>query len=653
MDATLCEFSLVNSIDSKADATALNINHAPTLNPGLSQRAIPNAPNGYAPASVPCPATRPSVRNADELSEQESQWLSTRRNSTIDPMIDLLNRINIPDFDGANYISSNQHNTSALPNIGIAISGGGYRALLNGAGVIEAFDDRTDNTTAPGQLGGLLQSATYLAGLSGGSWLVASLFANNYTSVQDILNAPDGDTWDFSNSIYQGPGGIPGLSELEYYHDVQDAVSAKDDAPYDFNISVTDYWGRALSYQLVNDTDGGISYTYSSIAQQDFFTNGSTPLPILVSDERDPGTILIPSNTTVFEFNPWEFGSWDPTLYAFAPLQYAGSNFTNGQLPTDEPCIAGFDNVGYVMGTSSTLFNEFFLEFNTTAGSSVPQFIKDAVNAILNKTTTTNNDIADWTPNPFRGVHSDTNPNHDSTSLTLVDGGEDLQNIPLHPLIQPNRHVDVVFAIDSSADTNSSYPNGTAMVATYQRFGGRIGNGTAFPYIPDVQTFVNLGLNSRPTFFGCDAANYSRPDAPWPGPLIVYLPNAHYVVDSGIGTFQDSYNTSQRNALIANGYALATQGNGTLDANWDVCIGCAMLQRSLVRTGTPVPSACADCFGRYCWDGSLNTTASNYSATPRLGPSDAVDISAASSRQRGMGSLLALVVAVAVWVGVL
>ena len=36
--------------------------------------------------------------------------------------------------------------------------------MLNGAGVLEAFDSRTPKSTSTGQLGGLLQSATYLSG---------------------------------------------------------------------------------------------------------------------------------------------------------------------------------------------------------------------------------------------------------------------------------------------------------------------------------------------------------------------------------------------------------------------------------------------------------------------------------------------------------
>jgi len=83
-------------------------------------------------------------------------------------MIDLLGRLNITGFNASTYINTHANNVTSLPNIAISASGGGYRAMLNGAGLLSAFDSRSDNATAPGHLGGLLQSATYLSGLSGG-----------------------------------------------------------------------------------------------------------------------------------------------------------------------------------------------------------------------------------------------------------------------------------------------------------------------------------------------------------------------------------------------------------------------------------------------------------------------------------------------------
>ncbi|KAF2655242.1 hypothetical protein K491DRAFT_679070 [Lophiostoma macrostomum CBS 122681] len=602
------QFLTASALSCFAAASAIGRSEIETVyNANLEswRRATPQAPNGYAPGKVDCPSTRPSIRVASSLSSQETSWLEKRRNNTIDPLKDLLGRLNISGFDAGKYIDDNSKNASALPNIAIAFSGGGYRAMMNGAGGLAAFDNRTPNSTGTGHIGGLLQAATYVAGLSGGGWLVGSIFTNNFTTVQSIIDEGDGGTiWQIGQSIFEGPkkGSIQLLSTVDYYTNLLDVVDDKQDAGYD--VSLTDYWGRALSFQLVNASDGGPAYTFSSIQDDDGFKNGNTPMPILVTDERAPGEVAISLNTTNLEFNPWELGSFDPTLYGFAPLRYLGSNFSGGSLPDNSDCVSGFDNVGFVMGTSSSLFNQLILNLNTTTG--VPDLVKEALAKILTALGNGNDDIADYSPNPFFGFHNDTNPSAQTERLTLVDGGEDLQNIPLNPLIQPNRAVDVIFAVDTSADTTTDnggagWPNGTSLVATYERStNATMQNGTAFPAIPDQNTFVNLGLNTRPTFFGCNASNLTGS-----APLIVYLPNAPYVYHSNISTFQMDINNTERNTIIQNGYDVVTQGNGTEDSQWPTCVGCAILSRSFDRNSQDVPDVCKQCFDRYCWNGTV------------------------------------------------
>jgi lysophospholipase len=528
-------------------------------------------------------------------------------------MRELLMRLNITGFDVGKYIDDHRDNTTSLPNIGLAFSGGGYRAMLDGAGALSAFDSRTPGSTGAGQIGGLLQAATYIAGLSGGGWLVGSVYTNNFTSVQSIIDQNDnGDVWQLGTSILEGPktGGLQILSTADYYKNLVDSVTSKQDAVGLFNVSLTDYWGRALSFQLVNATDGGPAFTFSSIQDDDAFKNGNAPMPILVALERAPGEVLLSLNATSFEFNPWETGSFDPTLYGFAPTKYLGSNFSNGELPDDQRCVAGFDNAGFVMGTSSSLFNQFMLNLSNVSG--VPDFLVSAVESVLGAIGQANNDIADYTPNPFKGFNNRSNPSADKDRLTLVDGGEDLQNLPLNPLIQPERRVDVIFAVDASADTvpptdsAQNWPNGTALVATYDRTSNEtMQNGTAFPYIPDQNTFVNLGLNNRPTFFGCDAGNLTGKGI---SPLIVYIPNSPYVYNSNTSTFaQLAYNNTERNAMISNGYNVATMANSTRQgySDWSTCVGCAIISRSLDRNNESVPDVCKQCFDKYCWNGTL------------------------------------------------
>lgn len=582
------------------------------------RRALPNSPKGYTPSRVTCPQNAPSVRAATSLSANETAWLEKRRNNTLTPMRNLLNRLDIGNFNASEYIENHSHNASALPNIGIAVSGGGWRALMNGAGALKAFDSRTRNNTGDGKLGGLLQSATYLSGLSGGGWLVGSLFMNNFTTVGALQADTSGSVWEFGNSVLKGPdtGGLQIFDTAEYYANLASDVNGKDDAGFD--VSLTDVWGRALSFQLINATDGGPKYTFSSIAISQPFQDANSPFPILVADARAPGETLIPGNTTVYEFNPFEMGSWDPTSYGFVPMKYLGTNFTAGQVPNNDRCVIGFDNGGYIMGTSSSLFNQFILNLNQT---DIPDTLKGLIANILGGLDQDNNDIADYSPNPFFHYRPEHNPSANTSRLTLVDGGEDLQNIPLHPLIQPYRNVDVIFAVDSSADTTYNWPNATALVATYERSRADISNNTLFPSIPDQNTIVNLGLNTHPTFFGCNVSNFT--EGSHIPPLVVYLPNSPYVTFSNESTFTFSTNNSYRDAIILNGQDVATMGNGTVDDTWPTCVGCAILSRSLDRTGTDVPEVCQQCFNRFCWNGTVDSsTPEPYEPTPILAQLD-------------------------------
>lgn len=200
--------------------------------------ALSNAPEGYAPVSVACPAERPFIRSADGLSTVEKEWLRSHRTQSVNAMYDLLPRLNITSFNATEYIDLHLTNESVLPNIGIAVSGGGYRALLSGAGALAAFDARTEGSTAPTHLGGILQSSTYVSGLSGGAWLLGSLYINNITTVSALLDdSSETGVWDFNRSILIGP---TTTTTTKYYEDLLDAIRSKRDAGFD--VSITDPW---------------------------------------------------------------------------------------------------------------------------------------------------------------------------------------------------------------------------------------------------------------------------------------------------------------------------------------------------------------------------------------------------------------------------
>ena len=557
---------------------------------------------GYAPGQVDCP-DKSLVRAASDISDEEKEWIEGRNKITNENLIKFLENCDMKDFDAEKFVK----NTSKPITIGLSFSGGGYRAMLNGAGQLAALDNRTDGAS-DAALGGLLQASTYLTGLSGGSWLVGTIALNNFTSVQKILK--DGDIWDLEHSIVNY-GGWNVLSTYNYYKSISDDLNAKEDAG--FEVSLTDTWARALSHQFFAELDDfGASLTWSGIRDMDPFKKYEMPFPIVVADGRTPGTQIISSNSSVFEFNAFEMGSWDPSLYQFSDVKYIGTDVDDGE-STNGTCIGGFDNAGYVLGTSSSLFNQFVLQINTT---SLSETVQNIISHFLEKVSDAEDDVAIYEPNPFyKTDDAAVKSIVKNDTLYLVDGGEDLQNVPLHPLIQPQRNVDVIFAYDNSADTNESWPNGASLVATYERQFLEQGNGTIFPHVPDVNTFLNLNLTTRPTFFGCDAKNLtsllpdtSDKDSVFDSPLVVYTANRPFSYWSNTSTYKLDYEDKEKKGIIQNGYEAASRLNRTLDDEWAACVGCAIIRREQERNGIEQSDQCKSCFNKYCWNGDLDST---------------------------------------------
>ena len=124
----------------------------------------------YAPlVNQPCPnvATDPLLRvftpTNQSLHPHEEDYVRKRLNTVVhDEWQNWLGDCSDIGYDLSAF------NSSSFPKIGIAISGGGYRAAQYGAGVLSALDARDEFAKAAGT-GGLLQVTSYLAGLSGAS----------------------------------------------------------------------------------------------------------------------------------------------------------------------------------------------------------------------------------------------------------------------------------------------------------------------------------------------------------------------------------------------------------------------------------------------------------------------------------------------------
>ncbi|ODV96330.1 hypothetical protein PACTADRAFT_80367 [Pachysolen tannophilus NRRL Y-2460] len=750
------------------------------FNDQKSQKALPLKgqevvrDESYAPFLVKCPREKKFVREATDLCDGESNYIKKRTEKTQSSFENYLKRFEIPGLNSTDFLQK-----SIKPVIiGLAISGGGYRSMLTSGGFISALDDRTINSTESGHLGGLLQSSSYIAGVSGGSWLVTSLALYDYLPVTKIR---DKSLWKTNEPLLEGiPNfdvsrtAVPiseddkkkknlqqlnhdkeikelakrGISQLKSWYEIKktdefeieneqnelnsdsenfkkinngkaedigetqlsiidlikislgnvkennkninetstlvtpnknkggmkDILKYYSDIHLDvrpkrtegFQISFTDYWGRAISkriFPLFNKEKG---ITISDIRRIKSFKSFDQPFPLLVANSQSPNTEFTSLNSQIFEFSPFEFGSWDSFLKAFVDIKYLGSNFFNGdpinkaQNGKDYICVEGFDNAGFITGTSSSLFNNVLIYIWQVAASTK----KETYNAIkkiltnfglnIDKIDDTqkvvHSDYALFSPNPFYGFKRSENPKEDiynSTNLFLADGGEDGQNIPFQPLLQNKRKLDIIFAIDSTSDYDN-WPNGTSINFSFQRYWSQYSpysyktiipplktsnnkksfHKTVFPSVPFTKDIVEKNYNRRPIFFGCDLdkdytsieeveeTSLSRKEEKdlWLPPLIIYYSNSEQSYKSNTSTFKLTYNDNEVFKMIENGYNIATFKNSTLDTSFAQCVSCAILKREFDRRlrvyeekNFEIPQFCQNCYKKYCWSNKTNT----------------------------------------------
>lgn len=135
-----------------------------------------------------------------------------------------------------------------------------------------------------------------------------------------------------------------------------------------------------------------------------------------------------------------------------------------------------------------------------------------------------------------------------STSLELVDGGSNLEEVPLGQQFVRARGLDVIVAVDGGAigaQTNFArygfaLPLGPLPPSQYSkrifvRISGvsllnaasrittlLLSSHQPFPPLPgNASEFTTTGVNQRPTFFGCFPTQF-----PPEYPMIIYLPNS-------------------------------------------------------------------------------------------------------------------------------
>ncbi|EEB07016.1 phospholipase B Plb1 [Schizosaccharomyces japonicus yFS275] len=557
----------------------------------------------YAPYYTDCPSDNivESV-SSGSIPAAERSYLSTHKSVADPAMKQYFINAGLPGINADDLVGSKG------PVVGIAISGGGFRSMLTGAGALSAMDSRHNNHTV---LTGLLQAASYVTGVDGGAWLLGSMAVNNFSTVNHLKEK----IWRLQRDILFPKSII--LYNADFYKDLVTETAEKKAAGFD--ISLSDYFGRVLSRPFVDPKWGAPNVSFSSIESQEWYADAEFPYPIVMATTKKPDTQLNRLNDTIIEISPSAFGTFDHGVRAFVPTEYIGTTLDNGKSDNGS-CVANYDNFGLIMAIASTQFNGLMRNFNdssTKNGRVLQDYLKGNF-------TEANQDI-EPIPNPFKGLSSAANADglSDSDSLYLADASES-QNLGIWPLIQKGRDVDVIIAVDNSANTEYLWPDGSALVATYERAlaekDKEDSNVKGFPYIPSQESFVNLHYNDRPVFFGCDGRNTTygnhtvTRNTP---PLVVYLPNVPYIYYTNISTERLYYTEDQEKQLLTNGLIGATYNNNTY---FGQCVACAVIKRTLERQNMTASPQCQECYARFCWSGVQDNTESDttYLYDPKL-----------------------------------
>ena len=258
----------------------------------------------YTPSFGQCPSDFSLVRLAGSttqtLSKGESDYISARKEQVLPgAWKSYLATVQGTGTTLPSYISDILGgNSKETPTLGIAQSGGGLRAAIVGAGkrilkspwihkvnsfrtlgIMNALDIRNQSSKTAGT-GGLLQAATYVSALSGGSWLVTSLAQANYPTIQNLIYAPasgGSDTNVFGGWLADMNVLAPSTDQAtnaQFIGTLFGELAGKLQAG--FPVTFADVWSRAVARHFVNGTTAqnilsnttahGAGVTFSSIA---------------------------------------------------------------------------------------------------------------------------------------------------------------------------------------------------------------------------------------------------------------------------------------------------------------------------------------------------------------------------------------------------
>lgn len=334
------------------------------------------------------------VRRGTELHEQEKNIIQIRKEKAHVALNSMLNTTLSED---------------EVPTIAFCCSGGGYRALVYTLGFFLGAQEF-----------GLLDSATYMSGLSGSTWFMGS-WINHHKNL-DIFKKLI--TLQLQNNIYSGASyyQLIKLASIKYF--------------YEQNFTLVDIWGALIAKVLLDDFSDPNNAAYMS-EQHNFIKDGTYPFPIYTS-----AMINQDKSYHWFEFTPYEAGS---SFYkAFIPIWALGRKFKNG-ISED---FAPEQTLGFYLGVFGSAFTISQEEFIKEYAAQIPSIFINTLNFFNTYTTLGELRVSPAIiHNPFLDIENISFS--DKNQISLVDAGLNF-NLPFPPILRPERKVDIIIVCDAS-----------------------------------------------------------------------------------------------------------------------------------------------------------------------------------------------------------
>lgn len=420
------------------------------------------------PSFYPEIACNAKVRIGDSLCPEETEFVQLRKKSTTRA---LARYLNIPERDV---------DPQDVPTIAICGSGGGLRALVAGA-----------SSYLSAQEAGLLDCATYTAGVSGSCWLQtlyhSGVGAHDYGSIIKHLKKRIGTHIAYPPAFLE----LMTRSPTNKYLLSGTVEKLKGDPKADFGL--VDVYGLLLGTRLMVPRDelGVDQEDLKLSSQRKYLRDGAYPMPIYtavrheipIEEEKAQGKSPEKAKQKAkerawfqwVEFSPYEM--WCETFGAGIPTWSIGRHFDNGRTRTRDN---GFGlpelRIPFLMGMWGSAFcatlAHYYKEVRPLAiGLAGFGGIDELMSEKNDEMARLHPIDPGAIPNYALGLQ-DRLPKSVPKSvfkdkyLELMDAGMS-NNLPIYPLLRKARDVDIIVCFDASADIEKE--NWIAVVDDYAK----------------------------------------------------------------------------------------------------------------------------------------------------------------------------------------